>query len=107
MRVTSDMGVGVSELALTIIRSRRNYATPRGFRAPGDCTSSCQLLFGLRLDDKRVVDGVLLKADDLGEAKGGEQLHVEDLFDRSLEFEERDLLAAAHIKDGDAAVELV
>lgn len=54
-----------------------------------------------------MVESLLLEADDLWEAEAGHELHVEDLFDGSLEFEESDRLAAAEVKYGDAALKLV
>src|ERR1041384_3374676 len=57
--------------------------------------------------NERVMESLLLKADDLWEIQAGQELNVEDLFDGSLEFEEGAGFAAAQVKHGDAALELV
>src|SRR5262245_54193983 len=73
--------------------------------APG--RARFHVLFACRRNHKGVVDGFLLKADDLWKPQAGQQLHVEDFFDCCLKFKESDHLAAPEIDDGNAAFELV
>lgn len=48
----------------------------------------------------------LLEAYDFWESQPGEDLHVEDFLDRSLEFEEGNVVAAAKVDHGDTALKL-
>ena len=55
--------------------------------------------------NERVVERLLLKADDFREAQAGQELHVEDFLDGGLEFQEIDHLAATQVHCGDAALQ--
>lgn len=67
-----------------------------------DQPSSPSVGNSLRWNDERVVHCLFLKTKDLWKSQAGDQLHVEDLFRRSLEFQESDVCSRAQVYHGDA-----
>ena len=60
-----------------------------------------------RRNDEGVGNALLLEADDFGKANARQELHVEDIFHGSLEFQESNDLAAAQVHHRDAAFQVL
>src|SRR5262245_36449463 len=59
----------------------------------------------IRRNDERVVDVLLLKAQNLRKTNSGQQLHIEQLLHRRLELQEADVPAAGQVHHRHAALE--